>query len=48
MSISSNQGPLRRAERSESQHSLYTDNSDHSDSPIPLPNTQPSQKIFDK
>lgn len=33
MSLPSNQGPLKRQQRSDSQHSLYTDNSQHSDSP---------------
>jgi hypothetical protein len=37
MSSYSNQAPLRRAERSDSQHSLYTDNSGHSDSPPRFP-----------
>lgn len=34
MSLLSNQGPLKRQQRTDSQHSLYTDNSQHSDSPL--------------
>ena len=42
MSVYSNQGPLRRAERSASNHSLYTENSDKSDSP---PKRQPEVAV---
>jgi len=47
MSVYSNQGPLRRIERSTSNNSLYTDNSDKSDSP-PKKQTEPLTKIEPK
>lgn len=48
MSLLSNQGPLKRQQRSDSQHSLYTDNSQHSDSPLhgnPNPHIQKQPSI---